>query len=54
MWSVLKRPMVLASGLLVFNGVTARAATVEVKVATQYRLSSVWESGSDGRAIVDR
>jgi len=116
MLSILKRSAVLASAFLVFNGVSARAATVEVKVAfpfvvhgqtlpagryvvedegsngvlirgekgnhadmfvltipavgkdpagekpaltftrheTQYRLSSIWESGTDGRAIVDR
>ena len=116
MWSIVKKSAVLASAFLLFNCMSARAATVEVKVAfpfvvhgqtlpagrylvedegsdgvvirgekgnhadmfvltipavgkdpagekpaltftrheTQYRLSSIWESGTDGRAIVDR
>jgi len=116
MRSIFKRSAVLALALLLFNGATARAGVVEVKVAfpfvvhgqtlpagqylienegsfgvlirgekgnradmfvmtipadgrdpagqkpaltftrheTQYRLSSIWESGTDGHAIVDR
>ena len=113
---ILRGSAVLAAAFLVFNGVPARAATVEVNVAfpfvvhgqtlpagrylvedegstgvlihgergthadmfvltvrapgkdpagekpaltfrryeTQYRLSNIWESSTDGRAIVDR
>jgi hypothetical protein len=116
MSSILKKSAVIAAASLVCSGATARAATVEVKVAfpfvvqgqtlpageyrvesegssavlirgeksnhagvfvltspalghdpagqrpaltftrheTQYRLSGIWESGTDGHAIVDR
>jgi hypothetical protein len=46
MLSMLKRSAVLASG--------EKPALTFTRRETQYRLSSIWESGSDGRAIVDR
>ena len=116
MWSIVKKSLVLAAAILVFTGATARAETVEVKVAfpfvvhgqtmpagryfvenegstvvllrgekgnhadmfvltapatghdpagekpaltfkrdeTHYRLTGIWESATDGRAIEDR
>ena len=70
MWSSLKKSAAFSIAFMVCTAAAAQAATVEpaaghdpagekptltfTRHETQYRLTGIWESGTDGQAIVDR